>query len=155
MRTILAVLSFCLIGSASAHAGYASDYGAANKHWGHARAVAGYRPDSVTRSSGNLSSQCRIAAAKGGPCGCWAAEHFGLPRMMGRLNLWLANSWLAFPHVPAAPGTAAVWPGRHVAPVVAVEADKAMVADSWATHWVSRRGLVFVDPHRARKRSNV
>lgn len=90
--------------------------------------------------------ECEKAARQGGPCGCWAAHHFGLPRMFRRLNLWLANQWLAFPHVAPAPGTAAVWPGRHVAPVVAVDGDKVEVNDSWGQHWVRKRGLVFVRP---------
>jgi len=152
MRLVLAALSLSLMmfGMQPANAGYLDGYGSVRKHQGHERLVAGTAPDSVTRSSGNLSRQCRIAAGEGGPCGCWAAEHFGLPRMLGHLNLWLANAWLAFPHVEAAPGTAAVWPGRHVAPVLAVAADKVMVADSWATHWVKRRGLVFVRPGKGR-----
>lgn len=97
---------------------------------------------------GNLPAPCRVAASMGGPCGCWAAYV-----LLGRLdhvwrgvNLWLANDWLRFPHVAAAPGTAAVWPHRHVAPVVAVKGNTVIVRDSWAVHPVRMAGLVFVQP---------
>jgi hypothetical protein len=84
----------------------------------------------------------------GGPCGCWAAHHLlGIDAHVWRgINLWLANDWLRFPHVEPAPGTAAVWPHRHVAPVVAVANGRVQVHDSWATHWVSTRKLTFVQP---------
>jgi hypothetical protein len=107
--------------------------------------------------SGILSTACRIARALGGPCGCFASEYF-----FGRSvrTLWLANAWLAFPHVAPAAGTAAVWPHRHVAPVIAANGDGTVtVRDSWAVHRVRAAGLVFVDPraglrpmraHRAR-----
>lgn len=93
----------------------------------------------------NLDGSCRIAAHMGGPCGCWAAEHFfGSPVR----NLWLARNWLRFPHTQAAAGTAAVWPNaHHVAPVVAVNGDGTVtVADSWGTHAVSAARLTFVHP---------
>jgi hypothetical protein len=92
-----------------------------------------------------LSAACRIARALGGPCGCFASEYFFGHSVR---RLWLANAWLAFPHVAAAPGTAAVWPNRHVAPVLAADGDgTVMVRDSWAIHRVRVAGLVFVDPH--------
>lgn len=93
----------------------------------------------------NLDGSCRTAARMGGPCGCWAAEHFfGSPVR----ELWLARNWLRFPHTSPAAGTAAVWPnGHHVAPVVAVNGDGTVtVADSWGTHPVRMARLTFVQP---------
>ena len=94
----------------------------------------------------NLDSSCRSAARMGGPCGCWAAEHFfGSPVR----NLWLAANWLRFPRTQAAAGTAAVWPNRHhVAPVIAVNGNGTVtVHDSWGDHAVRMAGLTFVNPH--------
>jgi len=94
--------------------------------------------------AGVLSAVCQIARSLGGPCGCFASEYFFGHSVR---ELWLANAWLSFPHVAAAAGTAAVWPGRHVAPVVANNNDgTVMVRDSWAVHRVGIAGLVFVDP---------
>jgi len=93
----------------------------------------------------NLDGACRTAAHMGGPCGCWAAEHFfGSPIR----NLWLARNWLSFPRAMAAVGTAAVWPNaHHVAPVVGVNGNGTVtVADSWGTHAVSIARLTFVRP---------
>lgn len=91
-----------------------------------------------------LSRACQIARSKGGPCGCFASEIlFG----HSIRDLWLADNWLRFPHVAPGAGTAAVWPGRHVAPVVAANGDGTVtVHDSWATHRVRAAGLVFVRP---------
>jgi hypothetical protein len=90
-----------------------------------------------------LSRECHIALSLGGPCGCWASEHF-----FGHSdrNLWLADAWLKFPRTSPRAGVAAVWPGRHVAPVVEARDGRVLVADSWATHWVDDHNLVFVDP---------
>jgi hypothetical protein len=94
-----------------------------------------------------LSAECQTARRLGGPCGCFASEHFGLPRGYHGMNLWLANDWLNFPHVSPAPGTAAVWPGRHVAPVVGVNGDGTVtVSDPIGTRRVRSTGLVFVAP---------
>ena len=99
---------------------------------------------STTPPAPGSPGPCRVAASMGGPCGCWAA-HVLLDRLdhvWHGINLWLANDWLRFPHVAAAPGTAAVWPGRHVAPVIAVNGDRTVtVRDSWATHKVRMAGL--------------
>ncbi len=96
-----------------------------------------------------LSAPCRLAAALGGPCGCFASEYFFGRSVRG---LWRADAWLKFPHVTPAAGTAAIWVHRHVAPVVAVAADGAItVHDSWATHRVPARmarRLVYVDPRQ-------
>lgn len=105
--------------------------------------------------SASLPGPCRVAASMGGPCGCWAAY-----TLLGRLdhvwhgmNLWLADDWLKFPRTAPAPGTAAVWPHRHVAPVLAVNHDGTVtVRDSWATHRVRIAGLVFVQPPENNKR---
>jgi hypothetical protein len=93
-----------------------------------------------------LSGECRIASSLGGPCGCYASEAvFG----HSVRNLWRANAWLKFPRTSPHAGAVAVWPGRHVAPVVANNGDGTItVADSWATHRVRVAGLVFVDPGR-------
>ena len=94
----------------------------------------------------------------GGPCGCWASYVLlgRLDHVWRGINMWLANDWLRFPHVAAAPGTAAVWPHRHVAPVVAVNHDGTVtVHDSWATHRVRMAGLVFVQPPTQRRRELV
>jgi hypothetical protein len=93
----------------------------------------------------SLSTECQTARRLGGPCGCYASEQiFG----HSVRNLWLANAWLRFPRTTPAPGTAAIWPGRHVAQVVAVNSDKTVVVnDSWNAHHVVRMaGLVFVKP---------
>lgn len=104
-----------------------------------------------------LSAACQIARALGGPCGCFTSEYFFGHSVRG---LWLANAWLSFPHVAPAPGTAAVWPNRHVAPVIAANSDGTVtVRDFWAVHQVRVAGLVFVDPRvglpprHARRRS--
>jgi hypothetical protein len=105
----------------------------------------------ITLLSPNLTEPCRQAARMGGPCGCWAEEHFfgRSDHVLNGMNLWLADEWRrVFPHVRPAAGTAAIWPGRHVAPVVAYNGGSTVtVADSWGTHDVSIRGLVFVDPY--------
>lgn len=85
----------------------------------------------------------------GGPCGCWAAYTLlgKLDHVWRGINLWLADDWLKFPRTAPAPGTAAVWPHRHVAPVVAVNHDGTVtVKDSWAVHKVRMAGLIFVSP---------
>jgi len=95
----------------------------------------------------SLDGSCRTAARMGGPCGCWAAEHFfGSPIR----ELWLAANWLKFPRTSPAPGTAAIWPNHHhVAPVVGVNGDgTVIVRDSWGTHPVRMAGLTFVSPHQ-------
>lgn len=97
-----------------------------------------------------LSAPCREAAREGGPCGCHTAEillHTSEHVYHG-INVWLANGWLAFRHVAAAPGTAAVWVNRHVAPVVAVDyqGGTVTVADYYGTHTAQMAGLIFVDP---------
>ena len=98
--------------------------------------------------SGNLPAPCRQAARLGGPCGCWASIHFFGHSVR---ELWPVSAWLLFPRTSPRPGVAAIWPGRHVAPVIADNGDGTVtVADSWATHAVRARGLIFVDPHGAR-----
>ena len=95
-------------------------------------------------ASSSLPAPCGQAAHLGGPCGCWASIHFFGHSVR---ELWLAANWLSFTHVSAAPGTAAVWPNRHhVAPVVGVEGNSVIVADSWGTHAVRMAGLTFVKP---------
>jgi hypothetical protein len=102
-------------------------------------------------SGGGLSAACREAARQGGPCGCWAETYFygRTDHVLDGWNPWRADEWAHhLRHVAAAAGTAAVWPGRHVAPVVAVDYGRrrVTVADSWGTHEVGMAGLVFVQP---------
>ena len=92
------------------------------------------------------------------PCGCWAQGYvfhnyerwFTLHGK--RVNLWLADTWrFVFPHTTPHRGAVAVWPGRHVAPVVGDPkivrgVQYVTVADSWATHDVTTAGKVFVQP---------
>jgi hypothetical protein len=92
-----------------------------------------------------LSALCRQAASLGGPCGCVASE-----QLFGHSDrgLWAVSSWLAkFPRTSPAPGTAAVWPGRHVEAVVGVNGDGTVTTNGpYGVRRVSQRGLVFVDP---------
>jgi hypothetical protein len=182
MRAIIAGAFFCLlmtptVAGASSHHGNGYRHGdgrhfgryLAARHWRFANRHRAHRikrlalhksrsTNSTYRSRSALPGPCRTAASMGGPCGCWAAY-----TLLGRLdhvwrgiNLWLANDWLRFPHVAAAPGTAAVWPGRHVAPVVGVNGDGTVtVRDSWATHKVRMAGLVFVQPPSERRRDLI
>jgi hypothetical protein len=118
------------------------------RHW--SRHVRHYR----SRRSAGLPGPCQVAASMGGPCGCWA-EYVLLGRLdhvWRGINMWLANDWLRFPRAEPSPGTAVVWPGRHVAPVVAVHNDRTGRAvavttrESWGTRRVSLSGLVTVQP---------
>jgi hypothetical protein len=130
----------------------------ASRHFGEVRTHAA-RTDQArgdVRLHGGSLGECAQAARQGGPCGCVAARYFGLPRLLkvgnATVNLWLADQWLvAFERTSAAPGTAAVWPHRHVAAVIDTASDRVLVVDSWATHWVSKRGLQFVIPGAPRR----
>ena len=102
-------------------------------------------------SYANLDAACTRAAHEGGPCGCWAEEHFfgRSDHVLNGWNPWLADEWRrVFPHVRCAPGTAAVYPGRHVVPVSACSPDGTTFTaeDSWGSHEASARGVVFVQP---------
>jgi hypothetical protein len=67
---------------------------------------------------------CVLAAAQGGPCGCVVANMLGLPRDYKDLNLWLADDWQhAGPRTVPHLGAVAIWPGRHVELVSAVNPD--------------------------------
>ena len=180
MRALLAATIFCLLFILPAQAkqrhsgynhGYHHQFGRylAHRHWRHlnrryARRLKHFdrpmvRHAAVARTSGAaLPAPCRVAASMGGPCGCWAGYILlgRLDHVWRGINLWLANDWLRFPHVAAAPGTAAVWPHRHVAPVLAVHNDGTVtVRDSWAVHRVRVAGLVFVQPPSQRRRDGV
>jgi hypothetical protein len=120
-------------------------------HWVHRHRhthVRRYYGISGTRAA--LPGPCRTAARMGGPCGCWTAHVLlgRLDHVWRGINLWLASDWLRFPHVPPAHATAAVWPGRHVAPIVpgSYRDGKVTVRDYWGTWRVRTAGLVFVDP---------
>ena len=150
MRPLLAALTFCFLFAATpAHAFLMYGEPAAGAHQSVTHIEKGH-----TAAASRLSPSCRQAAALGGPCGCWASEHF-----FGRSirALWPVSAWLAlFERTSPRPGVAAIWPGRHVAPVVAASGDGTVtVADSWGTHRVSTRGLIFVDPYGARRFSSL
>lgn len=149
MRALLAALIFCFL-LAPAKGGYLIPEVAPDHVAHHAT------PRQISPARTVLSAACRLARALGGPCGCFASEYFFGHSVR---ELWAANAWLSFPHVAPAPGTAAVWTNRHVAPVIAANSDgTVMVRDSWAVHRVRIAGLVFVDPRgglppfRARRR---
>jgi hypothetical protein len=98
---------------------------------------------------GGLSAPCREARREGGPCGCNTGERLlnTSAHIYHGINIWLADGWLAFRRTAAAPGMAAIWPHRHVAPIVAVNGDGTItVADYFGEHRVRMAGLVFVDP---------
>jgi hypothetical protein len=179
MRALLAAMIFCLLFVLPAHAkqrqfgyhGHHGHYGRylMQRHWRHLNRRHVHRlrhfdrPGRHYATRGNLPAPCRVAASMGGPCGCWAA-HILLDRVdhvWRGINLWLANDWLRFPHVAAAPGTAAVWPRRHVAPVVAVHNDRTgrpvaiTTRESWGMRRVSLAGLVIVQPPSQKRRELI
>jgi hypothetical protein len=93
-----------------------------------------------------LSASCASAARQGGPCGCVVAERLGLARNFRGHNLWLANDWLRFPRTVPHVGAVAVWPGRHVEIVTAVNGGTVSTSGSVGFHSVPVSRLVFVDP---------
>jgi hypothetical protein len=154
MRVILAALFVCLSVPAFATSWNGPQHGTAFHnsaremhgsvwHW-HQKKMMVRVANTVTGGPHRLSGECRIANSRGGPCGCYASEVvFG----HSVRNLWRADAWLKFPRTMPHAGAVAVWPGRHVARVVANNGDGTItVADSWATHRVRVAGLVFVDP---------
>ena len=156
--TIFAIFGLLAI-STSANAYWTSEVGntrpvhAVKQHWGHSvprYAVAHERR--FVGHLGSLSYACRIAASMGGPCGCVAAEKLlgTSAHVVNGINVWQANGWLAFPRTAPAPGTAAVWPGRHVEAVIAVHGDTVTVDGPYGIRQVRTRGLIFVDPHAVR-----
>jgi hypothetical protein len=106
----------------------------------------------VSASLSGLPSDCLRAASMGGPCGCHTEDYFfhRTDHVLNGVNMWLANGWFAFRRTAPGPGTAAIWPGRHVAPVVAVNGSTVTVADYFGTREVRMAGLVFVDPFSRR-----
>lgn len=155
MRAVLAAAILCACAIAPARASYLIPQVTTGfAHAGRHQAAARERWSRLTERRGStrrsdigsraLSAACQTARALGGPCGCFASEYFFGHSVR---ELWLANAWLSFPHVAPAPGTAAVWPNRHVAPVIAANTDGTVtVRDSWADRRVRVAGLVFVDP---------
>lgn len=93
------------------------------------------------------SAPCRQAARLGGPCGCYSSEFF-----FGRSirSLWAVRAWYRFPRSRPGPGTAAIWPGRHVAPVLSYDGRMVTIRDAWRVHQVRASRLVFVRPSGAR-----
>lgn len=99
------------------------------------------------------------AASMGGPCGCWAAAmllHIEAHVWHG-INLWLADDWRKFEHVPPAQANAAIWPHRHVAPIVpgTYDGKSIVVHDSWRTHRVRTAGLIFVQTSPRSRRPGI
>jgi hypothetical protein len=155
MRAFLATLLLCVL-VFPAHAGWlipsagndasahyvAHTHQAASEGWRDRRVIA--RNHETGFAVSVLSAACRIARSLGGPCGCFASEQvFG----HSVRELWLADAWLKFPRTLPHSGAVAVWPHRHVAPVIAVNGDGTVtVRDSWAVRRVRVAGLVFVDP---------
>jgi hypothetical protein len=125
------------------------------RHFRHQHFARRYSP--IRNSS--LPGPCWAAARQGGPCGCWAGHVLlgTTSHSWHGINLWLANDWLKFPHVSPGSATAAVWPGRHVAPVVpgSYSNGTVVVRDSWSTHRVRTAGLVFVQSPGASKRGGA
>jgi hypothetical protein len=94
-------------------------------------------------------SNCAIAAAQGGPCGCVVANMLGLPRDYRGLNLWLADDWeRAGPRTAPHVGAVAIWPGRHVELVSAVDADGSIsTRGSVGFLHINPTHLVFIELH--------
>jgi hypothetical protein len=111
--------------------------------WGEAFGDTGLRRGLSHAFRGVLSAACALAAHMGGPCGCYASE-----RVFGHSvrELWLASNWLKFPRTHPHAGAVAVWPGRHVALVVADAGNgNVVVDDSWNHQHVTRAPL-YVEP---------
>jgi hypothetical protein len=90
-----------------------------------------------------LSSECWRARSLGGPCGCVASEHiFG----HSVRELWKASSWYRFPRTSPHPGAAALWGGRHVEAVVAVNGGTVTTDGPYGLRHTPIGRLVFVDP---------
>jgi hypothetical protein len=146
MRAILAALFVCLSVPAFAM-GWSGPWNGIGLH-NNASEVAMHVPgDGPVWRWDQKKVMVRVAnPVTGGPCGCYASEVvFG----HSVRNLWLADAWLKFPRTSPHAGAVAVWPGRHVARVLAANHDGTVtVDDSWATHRVRMAGLVFVDPGR-------
>ena len=152
MRSVIAALFFCLslFAMSPAYAGFASEYGQES----HSYHVRGGRAERV-RSSVKYSVAGRndasnrerfVACARYGrlQCGCTASIIAfgqiidGLPAV----SQWLARFAKTSPHV----GAAAVWPGRHVEIVIAVNGD-GTVDTRGSVGWqhVADSRLIFLD----------
>jgi hypothetical protein len=132
----------------TAHHHYSYGHYLAARHWRYAHRTHLRRHYSAHVTG--LPGPCRVAASMGGPCGCWA-DHVlgvsgGLAHVWRGINLWLADDWRRFPHVSPEQANAAVWPGRHVAPIVpgTYHDGTVVVRDSWMTHRIRVAGLVLV-----------
>jgi len=155
MRALLAALFFCTFFIAPAQAGWmipSEGSGDLPRHVAHARALQYVRvrnnETGFARSALNVGNRVRFAAcAKFGQlqCGCTASMLIfgrilpGLPAV----SQWLARFERTSPHV----GAAAIWPGRHVEIVSAVNGD-GTVDTLGSVGWrpVSVGRLIFVEP---------
>lgn len=166
LATTLALALAVLAGFASPseargrhHAGATAGYG-----WGLGLGAGEYAPGRDRPAYGHptrwgmatigLSAECRKAAAQGGPCGCVAAENFGLPLLLkiGKrmVNLKLAREWAVFPRTSPGPGAAAIWPWHHVEKVIAGSPDGPVttVGPYGVRHMTAGQAarLIFVQP---------
>jgi hypothetical protein len=122
----------------------------ATRHWRYAHRTHLRRHYSAHVGRSALPGPCRVAASMGGPCGCWADHVLGVSGSLSHvwkgINLWLANDWRRFPHVAPEQANAAVWPGRHFAPIIpgTYHDGTVVVRDSWMTHRIRVAGLVLV-----------
>ena len=168
MRTILLLISIAvapLVASVQAEA--RGHYRHVSRHhFGHHLAARHFSRSHVrtVHATGGKPSCFWTAAAQGGPCGCWAewkllgrVEHV-LRDARGTWNPWLADDWRRhFPRSSPELATAAVWPGRHVAPIKpgTYRAGSVVVLDSWGEHRVRTAGLVLVNTGRKADRPGV
>ena len=82
-------------------------------------------------------------------CGCGVSvKVFGHPVR----DLYLASAWRRFPRATARPGMVAIWGSRHVAYIISVDGDEAMLYDpnsgghATRIHRRSLAGATIVNP---------
>jgi hypothetical protein len=82
-------------------------------------------------------------------CGCGVSvKVFGRPVR----NLYAASAWRRFPRAAAGPGMVAIWGSRHVAYIISVDGDEALLYDpnsgghETRVHRRSLAGATIVNP---------
>lgn len=152
MKIVIALLAllglfFCV---APAKAYWVDDVARAPQHHATYRGEHVYRIARV-REGGMTCAQA-IMIGKG--CGCRAAAFFGIPLdrlgIYRGMNLKRADEWAGFLQVAPAPHTAAIWPGRHVAAVIAVDYVKRTFDTADGMRSIPIAGHRFVDPRQPR-----